>query len=475
MKCVEPITLLFAISLFTVLGSLAGTFTGLVPGIHVNNIALIILSAGSSIGTFAVLIFGWASISSAEIIYLLSAFIIGSAITHSFLDFIPSVYLGAPDAETALSVLPGHRLLLEGQGYEAIKCAALGSFGGALVSLALIFPVRFFMGSPINAYEKLVPFVPHMLIIITTLLILSEGGNAKSAKDFFKAKLNALFVFLLSGFFGLIVLSRGDLLARNWTPIESDGTSLILFPVFTGLFGLSTMSISLKDNVVMPEQKIDGSPLALERWRKLRGIFSGTIAGALVGWFPGITAGASTPMAKAFSGGEEQHEDDSKEYIVAVASVGTSCAIFVVVALFVIFKARSGAMLAVMELGGDVITSWEPMENLPVFLCLMIFSILLASVISTYLTLYFGSLFGRLIKKLSYAKICLGIIVFLLILIFLLTGPFGLLVAGISTCVGLIPPMIGVTRVHLMGCLIFPIILFYLDLSDPLLSFLGVL
>jgi putative membrane protein len=104
----------------------------------------------------------------------------------------------------------------------------------------------------------------------------------------------------------------------------------------------------------------------------------------------------------------------------------------------------------------------------------MLFSILLASLFSTFLTLWFGSLFGRAFKRFSYKRICIGIILFIVIMIFLLAGPMGLVLGGIATCVGLIPPQVGVARVHLMGCLIFPIILFYMGIGDPLLQFLGV-
>jgi putative membrane protein len=470
----DPLVLILGVAIFTVLGCLAGTVTGLVPGIHVNNLALITLSASSSISAFALLLFGWTHVSPEEIIFLISAFIIGAAISHSFLDFIPSVYLGAPGEEDALSVLPGHRMLLEGRGYEAIKCAALGSFGGALVSIALIFPVRFFMGSPIYAYDKLMPFVPHLLIIIVTMLIMMEGRAGEGrGLDFYKKKLWGLSIFLLSGFLGLLVLSGRDLSAGTWIPLRI-GSASMLFPLLTGLFGLSTMIISLKDKAEMPEQKMDDEPVDLEGWRKTRGVLSGTMAGALVGWFPGISAGAATPIAKAFSSGDEQDEKDAKEYIVAVASVGTSCAIFVVVALFVIFKARSGAMMAVMELGSGTIIPWEPLEGVPVFLCLMILSILLASIFSTYLTLYFGAMFGKVFRKLDYGRVCLGIIVFLVVMIFLLTGIMGLVLAAVATCVGMIPPQVGTTRVHLMGCLIFPIILFYIGVGDSLMMFLGV-
>ena len=59
------------------------------------------------------------------------------AITHTFTDFLPSIFLGAPDEDTALSTLPGHRFLLKGKGYGAVRLTLIGSFFGLLVALAL--------------------------------------------------------------------------------------------------------------------------------------------------------------------------------------------------------------------------------------------------------------------------------------------------------------------------------------------------
>jgi putative membrane protein len=91
--------------LFAALGILLGLPLGLLPGMHINNILPLILS----------LSFLFTSQ------YNLTVLIISIAVTQTFVSFIPSIFLGAPDENTALSVLPGHRLLFEGRGYEAIK------------------------------------------------------------------------------------------------------------------------------------------------------------------------------------------------------------------------------------------------------------------------------------------------------------------------------------------------------------------
>ncbi len=57
--------------------------------------------------------------------------IFAASTVHSFVDFVPSVFIGAPDPDEALSVLPGHRLLMEGRGMAAVRAAAVGSAVGA--------------------------------------------------------------------------------------------------------------------------------------------------------------------------------------------------------------------------------------------------------------------------------------------------------------------------------------------------------
>jgi len=47
-------------------------------------------------------------------------------------------------------------------------------------------------------------------------------------------------------------------------------------------------------------------------------------------------------------------------------------------------------------------------------------------------------------------------------LAFLLTGPIGVLILLTSTAVGVIAPLAGTNRSHAMGCLILPVILYFL-------------
>jgi TctA family transporter len=469
--------------------------------------------------------------------------------------------------------------MLAGRGYEAIKCSALGSFGAVIAALCALFPARLLMGSPVYAYEKLWPFIPFILFIIVTLLILNERGEKpsfegkktpklsklkinliksddekteyeelKTIKDIayhtqepviakgkvskiansrevfmedetgeillskgnfseieigdefvaegtvegrvtwnahLKQKLYALLLFLLAGFFGLIVLGAPGLTTYNWYPIPAlavSASTALLFPLFTGLFGLSTLLLSLIDTPTIPEQKIKDVHVNLKWWRKIRGVLSGTFAGGLVGWYPGVTSAQATVIAKSLAGGDTQDDSEKpedlssqKEFIVAYSGVNTANGIFNVIALYVILRARSGAMHAVQDIMEDSIFPWEPSQNVPVGLALMLVSVLIAAIAALFLTLYFGRVFAKIANKFPYKKMVSTVIIFLIIMIFFLSGPIGLVIAAIAICMGLIPPLLGLSRVHLMGVLMFPIILFFLGLDTVILKFLGLI
>ncbi len=56
------------------------------------------------------------------------------------------------------------------------------------------------------------------------------------------------------------------------------------------------------------------------------------------------------------------------------------------------------------------------------------------------------------------------VLVVLAVMIVLLAGAAGLMVATLATLLGLAPPLVGVKRVHLMGALVLPVVLLYLGL-----------
>ncbi|MBU2099722.1 tripartite tricarboxylate transporter permease, partial [Candidatus Micrarchaeota archaeon] len=106
--------------LIVLLGCVAGIFTGLIPGIHMNTVSVSLI---------------YLMPEKQELIY----FIIPMSVVHTFLDFIPSVLFGAPEEETFLSILPGHKMLLEGKGLTAIKITVLGGLIGGSLSVLVSF------------------------------------------------------------------------------------------------------------------------------------------------------------------------------------------------------------------------------------------------------------------------------------------------------------------------------------------------
>ena len=92
-------------------GSLLGVVSGLTPGLHLNNFAAMLLAISPQLLAWGLSPFQVASI------------ILAASISQTFFDAIPAVFLGAPDTETALSVLPGQRLMQEGG--ELRRCGSL--------------------------------------------------------------------------------------------------------------------------------------------------------------------------------------------------------------------------------------------------------------------------------------------------------------------------------------------------------------
>ncbi|HEX9816500.1 MAG TPA: tripartite tricarboxylate transporter permease, partial [Candidatus Thermoplasmatota archaeon] len=101
------------------IGSLVGCFTGLLPSLHVNTLAVLLLASAPLMNAAF-----QASGFSAQPAFLVACLILAISVAHTFVNIIPATYLGAPDESTALSVLPGHQMLLRGTGYRAVQLSA---------------------------------------------------------------------------------------------------------------------------------------------------------------------------------------------------------------------------------------------------------------------------------------------------------------------------------------------------------------
>ncbi|MCZ7355777.1 MAG: tripartite tricarboxylate transporter permease [Candidatus Methanoperedens sp.] len=428
------ITLLL-ISMF--FGFLLGIISGLTPGIHVNNFALILVALSPLFMDL-----GFAP-------FYVAVIILSNSITQTFLDIIPSIFLGAPEADTALAVLPGHALLAEGKGSEAVRLSAIGAAGSVVVSLLMAVPLAFFF---LNIYGTINSFIGWILVLIVLLMIATENGEVVEGQGslvHLKFKMYAVFLFLISGFLGMFAFDN-----QAWmSPLVKFGEPSILLPLLSGLFGASMLVISLMTKSEIPPQK-RGSAFVLPRKRIVRGLLTGSAAGSFVAWLPGVSSAVGTIIARLIIP-EEKDENSSKEFLISISGANTANAIFSLIALFIIHKGRSGAMVAIDKLVN--VSEWD--FSMVIILLIVIVSI---SVISYYTTIFLGDRVSGFLSKVNYSNLCATVLIGLSFLVFMLTGLFGFIIFLISTPVGMIASFAKIRKTHAMGVILLPVIMYFI-------------
>jgi putative membrane protein len=101
-------------------------------------------------------------------------FVISLSISNIFLEFIPSTFLGCPDTETQLSILPAHELLKQGRAYEAVKLTSMGAITGTVL-LMIFFPLFYFF--LIKFYPFISKFIFFVLLGIFLVLLTKEKNK----------------------------------------------------------------------------------------------------------------------------------------------------------------------------------------------------------------------------------------------------------------------------------------------------------
>lgn len=393
------------------LGILIGVISGLIPGIHTNTLAALIIAYSSVLLNFL-------NPSQLPIV------IFTAAITHTFVDIIPSVFTGVPDEETAIAVLPAHDMVLDGRGVEAVTISALASLGSFLISIPIFLVFLTILGS---AEQYISSAVPYFLLMASAFIILSEGDPFERIISF-KKKCYALGVFLTSGFVGVAALNHAHL-------AQLGPASSIFLPLLTGLFASPALIISIAHKTEIPQQQAGSkmpSPTSLA---------AGCFSGSLVSIFPGVTSGIATAMAAA---GMEKAED----YLSALSAANTSNAFLCFAVFLAIGKIRSGAV--------DAISRFPSLD----YHILVSIGVVVA-LTATQLTILFALGITRVLPKINFTIFSTIVLTFLILSVVLLTGWFGLLIFAIATPVGLSTLFLKVRRINCMGCLMVPVMLMY--------------
>ncbi len=390
-----------------VLGGVAlGTLSGLVPGLHANNFALVLAAVAADVPGPP---------------RYVGAAMLAAGVVHTFLDAVPALALGVPDAAMVATALPGHRLVIAGRGREAIRLSALGSGLAVVVALALAVPVTMAMT---RAYPAIRDQLPILLGAVVVGLVAVESTA--------RARVGAVACSLAAGALGTLTLDLSPA-----APLAAGG---VLTPLFAGLFGAPVLVDAVGGEGV-PRQ--DHPRVAVGRRFVAGAALGGALGGAVVGYLPGVSSAVAAVAVLAAL----PSEAGDRGYVVATSGVNTANTVFALFALVALGTPRTGVLVAFEQVSAPL--------NLPLLLA----SVALAAAVGFTLVLALGDRYLRTVGRADYTRVSVGVLCLLAGLSFLFSGLVGVGIFAASAALGLVPPRVGCRRVHLMGVLLWPLAL----------------
>lgn len=384
------------------LGIIAGTITGLLPGIHIN--LVIVTLFGASL---------YSSVWSLPI----AVFIAVLSFTHIMIDFIPTTLLGVPADENYLSAQPAHRLVLEGKANHAMKIAFLGVLCSIPILIVLFPTYAFFLP---KLYPLMERFIPYLILGISIYLVLEEDNP-----------LSSMLIFCLAGIIGFLAFNL---------PVKDP-----LLPLLSGLFGLSGLFFSLVEERGIPHQITVAETIRAKEFVKPAAITS--FFSPILSFFPGIGAG----HISLFSAEVIRPTGEQFIFINSLASslnMGLS-----IVAAYAIGKTRTGSSAAI-----DNLLSPISLGEISIIMALSVVAIIIAYFLANSISTLLISIYN----KISYKKITIGTILFVIAVSALGSNVLGLIILFTSAAIGMFAQVLEVRKIQLMGALLIPTILYYL-------------
>jgi len=386
-------------------GVALGTASGLVPGLHANNFALLLAAAAPA---------------APGPPRLVGAAMLAAGVVHTFLDVVPALALGVPDAAMAATALPGHRLVIEGRGREALRLSALGSGLAVVAAVPLALPVTAAMT---ELYPAVRAHLPALLTAVAALLLWTESSA--------RAVLGGLLGLLASAALGFALL---DAPANGALPAGS-----MLMPLFAGLFGAPVLVEAVGGTGVPPQAD---ARVTMPAPAVAATALTGALAGAVVGFVPGVSAAVAAVVALAAL----PVERGPRGFVVVTSGVNTANTVFALFALAALGTPRTGVLVALDRSGA------------PVALPTLLAAVGLAACAGAVLVPVLGDRYLATVGRVDATRLSAGVLALLAGLSLAFAGPLGVGAFLAATAVGLVPPRFGARRVHLMGVLGGPLV-----------------
>ncbi|TKR28164.1 tripartite tricarboxylate transporter permease [Natronomonas salsuginis] len=395
-----------AVALCFVAGGVAlGAISGLVPGLHANNMALLLAGVAPSI--------------PGPPLYVGMA-MLAAGVVHTFLEIVPTLALGVPDPAMAVAALPGHRLVLEGRGREALRLSALGSAAAVALAAPLAIPITRAM---VRLWPTLRANLPLVLGCVALTLIATERGVA--------SKVVGAVSFALSALLGI-----GTLDISPEAPLAAGG---MLAPLFAGLFGAPVLIDAIGGDGVPPQ---DGAGITASK-RSVFGLSGlGTVAGAIVGYVPAVSSAVAATLALLAVPGRY----GARGFIVATSGVNTANTIFALFALVALGSPRTGVLVALES------------ASVPLSIPHLLAAVVIGASAGLLGVVTLGDRYLVAVGRLDPTSLSVALLCALAGISFLFAGGVGVGAYAAATVVGLVPARFRARRANLMGVLIGPII-----------------
>ncbi|OQA89511.1 MAG: Tripartite tricarboxylate transporter TctA family protein [Elusimicrobia bacterium ADurb.Bin231] len=443
-------TLFLTILVYTLGGTIVGSFISFLPSLHIYNVAGI-----------ALLIWG----SMADILpeIAMIPFFTSLIVAFAFLNSIPMTLFSAADESASAIILPGTKNLLLGKGYETVIMSGIGSLVGVLFLV---------VGTPF--FYKIMPYINNIvrpnlawiLLTVVAYMLMSEwpkgAGYGKTVWQKFSGAWANLFAgiasFLLAGLLGILIISKS--IVTHQMAFQN------IMPVFIGLFAIPSMIQNLLITYKIPKQFVPKETIDLDGKTLVLSSYQGCISGFISGYVPLITAGIGGIIAGAATALR-----GDKIFIIGggvakvIYYVGSFLFLFVITGLSPYGFAKGGLNIILKPY-------FSPQDN-DYFLILSI--IVLSGCVSFLMLMWLAKVAVKVLQKINFKLMYVVMLVLIVIFIYSLTGLNGIFVMIVSTCIGTIPVFYHCRRSNLMAVLLFPIILNMAGYGEKIADFLGLI
>ena len=297
----------------TLLGTVAASLLGLLPALHVYNVAGIMIIGALKLQEI------WPIPDLA-----LVCFMMGLVMGYAMVNTLPSIFLGTPDESAMFITMPGQKYLMQGRGYEAAVLTGAGGLGAvAFLGLgAAAFPVI------LPKFKALIsPHLFWILGLMLTYLVMSEwpkggdwGGPRRRFLDAWSSLAAGIATLVLSGLLGFIIIFKPI--------VPPEYAFQNIMPAFVGLYAVPWIIGNILAPLDVPKQVI---PQTIDANHQVltRAVAAGSGGGLFAAIFPIITGGMGGLIA-----GHATAQQDERAF---VASQGASKVVYYVGAFLLLF------------------------------------------------------------------------------------------------------------------------------------------